>query len=322
MNNLFFKTHLRLTFLYVGVILILLVIFSQILYLSMSKNILSEVDGNFSNQSQQVIFVHKELENLKVTLLVTDLIVLLVSSGASYFLALKTLNPIKMIMEQQKQFLSDASHELRTPLAVLQTNLENKLREVKINSIAYNEALNNLEEIDRMHDLVNKLLLLSRLNSSSLRTQFTTLSLNQIIDSEIKHLINYAKKYHVKINFDQPKANFFIKGDEIQLGQVFANVIKNAIDYNRKNGVINIKVSKYRKQVEIVIQDTGIGISKQDLPLIFHRFYKAEESRSMYKGSGLGLSITKQIIEKHRGSVRVESVLGKGTKLTISFPLE
>ncbi len=110
MNNLFFKTQVRLTGLYIAIIVILLFIFSQIIYISVSNNIKGNVEGDFATKQQQITFDQKQIDNLQVTLVSANIIILVIVGGLSYFLARKTLVPVQKSMEQQKQFLSDASH--------------------------------------------------------------------------------------------------------------------------------------------------------------------------------------------------------------------
>lgn len=322
MNNLFFKARLKLTGLYVAIIIILLFIFSQIIYISVSNNIKSNTEGDFVNKEQQIRFVQKQIDSLRAVLVSANIIVLLIVGGLSYFLAGKTLLPVEISMEQQKQFLSDASHELRTPLAILQINLDNILSEKKTDTKDYKDALGNMEEVERMTSLVNELLLLSRLDISNTSISLAKLNVTQLVQNVAKRLIPYAKAKKLSLDvIDVPPKPIMINGNAEMLSQAIGNVLKNAVDYNRINGNVFVSLEKKRETAVITVRDTGFGISPKHLPYVFHRFYKGEESRSKHKGTGLGLAIAESIIKKHNGTITIESTSPKGTTVNILFPI-
>lgn len=303
--------------------MVLLLIFSQILYFSISANIKNNVEGNFTNKLQQDAFVSKQISDLQTTLLLTNAGIIVIIGGLSFFLAGKTLNPIKKTLNQQKQFLSDASHELRTPLSILQINMENVLKEKKHDSKAFKNTVNNLEEVQKMTSLVNGLLLLSRLETADYSAPSTNVNLNNLLKGIVTRFLPYAKKR--KVLFESiaiPSKQITIKGNSELLSQAFGNVIKNAVDYNRREkGKVSVLLEEKSGFAIIKITDTGLGISKKHLPFVFNRFYKGEESRSEHKGSGLGLSIAGDIIIKHKGEIYIEQSSSKGTVVHISLPL-
>ncbi|ONI44737.1 hypothetical protein AN642_02145 [Epulopiscium sp. SCG-B10WGA-EpuloA2] len=134
----------------------------------------------------------------------------------------------------------------------------------------------------------------------------------QAIQSQGKH-------QEVKISFKKNK-EYLIEGDPARIGQIFHNILSNAIKYTEDNGQIRIALSSNDKEVIIKVKDTGIGMSKKDLERIFERFYRADKARSRKMGgTGLGLSIAKEMVELHGGSIKMESELGKGTTVTIVF---
>lgn len=322
MNNLFFKTRLRLTGLYIGIIIILLFVFSQIIYISVSSNMKNNIEGDFATKQQQNTFVQKQIDSLRVSLVSADIIILVIVGGLSYFLARKTLAPVERSMELQKQFLSDASHELRTPLAILQTNLDNTLKEKKTGSKDYQDVLSNLEEVERMTSLVNELLLLSRLDVTNTSISMTKLNITELVQNAAHRLMPYAKAKQIRLDIAHisPK-QLWTHGNAELLSQAIGNVIKNAVDYNRKNGHVFVSLEKKHDMASISIHDTGPGIAPEHLPYIFNRFYKAEESRTEHKGTGLGLAITQGIIEKHKGTITIEGTSPKGTEVNILLPL-
>lgn len=320
MNNLFLKTRLKLTGLYILIIVIILLIFSQIIYLSVSNNIANNVEGNFTSKKQQDAFIQKENGNLFATIVFANAIVLIIIGLTSYFLAGKTLNPVENTLKQQKQFLSDASHELRTPLSILQTNLDNALKEKKIQPRESKNILDNLEEVGRMTALVNDLLLLSRLDVNNSSVSLKKVDLNGLLQNTEERFSSYAKSKKISLFLSSNPSRIFVNGNQELLSRALGNVIKNAIDYNRKNGKVFLSI-KENKYAIVVVKDTGLGIPPKNLPYIFNRFYKAEESRSEHKGTGLGLAIAREIIEKHKGRVKIDSVLNKGTNVRIILPV-
>ena len=140
-----------------------------------------------------------------------------------------------------------------------------------------------------------------------------------IIESIVKQLKDKAKKKDIKISINS-KQDFKLKGDQTLITILFLNIIKNSIKYNKNGGFINITLSKKDNKVKIYCEDNGIGISKEDLPFIFNRFYQVSKARTG-KGSGLGLAIVKEIIELHNGQINIKSTLGKGTRIEILLPL-
>lgn len=303
--------------------MVLLLIFSQILYFSISANIKNNVEGNFANKLQQDAFVSKQISDLQTTLLLTNAGIVVIIGGLSFFLAGKTLNPIKKTLNQQKQFLSDASHELRTPLSILQINMENILKEKKYSPKDFKNIISNLEEVQKMTSIVNGLLLLSRLETANYSAPSTKVNLNNLLKGIVMRFLPYAKKR--KVLFESiaiPSKQITIKGNSELLSQAFGNVIKNAVDYNhREKGKVSVLLEEKSGFAIIKIIDTGLGISKKHLPFVFNRFYKGEESRSEHKGSGLGLSIARDIIIKHKGEIYIEQSSSKGTVVSISLPL-
>ena len=140
-----------------------------------------------------------------------------------------------------------------------------------------------------------------------------------IIEEITKEFENIAKEKNIKINFISNK-DIKLKADQTLITRLVVNLVNNAIKYGRDNGNVVIKISSDNESVFIEVMDDGIGISEEDIPYIFDRFYQTDKSRSN-QGTGLGLAISKWIVEQHNGEIKVESSLGKGTKFTVKLPL-
>ena len=140
-----------------------------------------------------------------------------------------------------------------------------------------------------------------------------------IIESIIIEMNDKAKQKNIRLSLTSEQ-NLVIKADQTFIIMLFLNIIENSIKYNKKGGFINICFYKEDNNAKVIIEDNGIGISDENLIHIFDRFYRVSESRAD-KGSGLGLSIVKEIVEVHKGQIKIDSKLGKGTKFEISLPV-
>jgi len=218
----------------------------------------------------------------------------------------------------QKHFIQDISHELRTPLTILKGELEVTLKRVRSQEEYLSILKSNLEEINKISRLVDNLLLLARFENQEIPLEKDVIDISVIAKDIISDVKILAFQKFIEIKEDiQEQIN--ISGDQEKLKRVLLNLLDNAIKYTPEKGFISLEIYKKNNNANIKIIDTGLGISNQDLPFIFDRFYKADKSRSS-AGYGLGLSIVKSIIEAHKGVITVESDLGKGTTFLVSIP--
>ncbi|HAX18253.1 MAG TPA: sensor histidine kinase, partial [Actinobacteria bacterium] len=148
---------------------------------------------------------------------------------------------------------------------------------------------------------------------------FETIELNEIISDIVEEFKTIADTKKISIDF-KPENKIMIKADQTLITRLFINLIENAIKYTHENGRISINSGKDDRNANVIIEDTGIGISEKDIPYIFDRFYQAESSRSG-NGTGLGLSIVKWIVNIHKGFIDVKSNVNKGTTFIIKLPI-
>lgn len=244
-----------------------------------------------------------------------NLIIFILSAISGYFLAGRTLRPIKKMIEEQNRFVSDSSHELRTPLTSLRSEIEVALRNKTLSLKTSKKTLqSNLEEVISLQILSDNLLELSQDGKLVNKNLMEDLSIAKIIDEAIKKTMSLARAKQIEI--ENKVKDLKIKGVSDRLIEVFIIFLDNAIKYSPKGSRVEIFSKTESNEVKIFVKDYGIGIWEQDLPYVFDRFYRAERSRTK-RGYGLGLSIAKKIIESHGGSVTAESKDGKGSVFTV-----
>ena len=255
------------------------------------------------------------------TLGLINLCILLLSGGAGYFLAGRTLRPIKEMVDDQQRFISDASHELRTPLTSLRTEIEVGLRN---KNLTLREATSliksNLEEVINLQNLSDNLLSLTQLENG-LQKHKEKLDLSLVLSQALKKIEVLQKKKGIIIT--KQLKPVFILGVFDRVVEVFTILFDNAIKYSYEKSTVEINMKQTKKEVIVTVTNRGEPIDKADVPHLFERFYRGNKSRSKEKigGYGLGLSIAKQIIDTHEGSIRVRSDKKKGTTFTVSLPL-
>jgi len=230
----------------------------------------------------------------------------------------QTLERLEVLFTSQQRFIADVSHELRTPLTVIKGNVDLMRRMKQFDA----ESLTSIDqEAGRLTRLVSGLLMLAQAESGNLPLNFHPVELDMLVTEVFQemHVIS-GGKVHVHLSeIDQLQVN----GDRDRLKQVLINLVANAIQYTPQDGDVFLSLAKVSDQARIICRDTGPGIPAEDLPHIFERFYRAEKSRTRGKatGFGLGLSITKWIVEHHNGHIEVTSQEGEGTTFAIWLPL-
>ena len=249
-----------------------------------------------------------------------NLIILAASGVIGYYWARQTLEPLEKAMELQGQFAADASHELRTPLAAMRSEIEVTLRGKQISEKESRALLaSNLEEIAKLEGLAGGLLQLARLESAFSETE--AVAINQIVTNAIKSLSAQAKT--LKTTIEHTGSSFTVNGDKDSLVQAITILLDNALKYGKTGGKITVTTKTAAHRGLIIVADDGPGISADDLPHVFERFWRASASRSKNHadGFGLGLAIAKEIVNLHHGDIRADSVGGQGARFTVELPL-
>lgn len=231
------------------------------------------------------------------------------------------LNRIDEAYRSQVRFVSDASHELRTPISVIQGYVNLLDRWGKNDEATLQEAIDAIKsESESMKELIEQLLFLARGDNETLRLDLEIIDCSEMIEEIFKEtqMIDPRHVFGIKSS-----TQACIKADRQLMKQALRILIDNSIKYTPDNGEIIVSVEESAGMVRISVQDNGIGIDAQNLPYIFDRFYRSEESRARRTGgSGLGLSIMKWIIDRHGGTIEVISRKDIGTRTTIVMPKE
>ena len=308
--------------------------------------------------AQSLDDVRDTLQKLLVTLLVSVPILVTVAGVSGYFLAARALAPIDQItstarrisaedlsarlnipvtddevgrltqtlndmlvrlddsFQRERQFTNDASHELRTPLTAMQAIL-GMIREKRRTPEEYEQAIDDLtEETDHLRTLVENLLRLAR-GDKHKANPFEEVNLSILLKDVSDSLRPLAEAKQITLNCEVSE-NLMILGDSDELIRLFVNLLDNAIKYTERGG-INISASQNENNILVKVEDTGIGIPAEHIPHIFDRFYRVEESRTLH-GAGLGLAITKEIVNAHGGKIEVHSKIGQGIVFAVSLP--
>jgi len=229
----------------------------------------------------------------------------------------QTLARLDRLFTSQQRFLGDVSHELRTPLTVIKGNV-GLMRKIGTDE----ESMSSIEgEVDRLTRLVGDLLLINQTETGSMALHFEKVDLDVVLLDVFKQMKVVAGE-RVKISLEG-LAPIQISGDVDRIKQVFLNLVGNALQYSQKGDSVRIVMQTGEKRVRVSVIDTGPGISEEDLPHIFERFYRGEKSRKRTSdtGFGLGLSIVQWIISQHGGTIDVESTIKEGTEFIVQFPL-
>jgi heavy metal sensor kinase len=222
--------------------------------------------------------------------------------------------------QRQRQFTADASHELRTPLTIIKGQIEVALQRDR-EPEAYRQVLQGINvEVDRLIRLTSSLLTLTRADTGQILLRFEEVDVAEVVTGAFEQIRPTASEKGLECQLD-PGPLVMIRGDQDLLLQLMLNLSDNAIRYTPSGGQVALGWRVNKDQVQLWVQDTGIGISQEHLPHLFDRFYRVDKARSRAEGGvGLGLAISHWIAEAHQGSIHVESAPGKGSTFTVLLP--
>jgi signal transduction histidine kinase len=221
----------------------------------------------------------------------------------------------------RSEFIANVSHEIRTPLGLIKIFAATLLREdVELDVETYSDFLRNIdEEADKLTEIVDNLLDISRIEAGKMQLQRQTVDMVQMADKVAAAMLSQATKHKITVDF--PEKPVLVIVDITRIEQVLRNLLSNAIKFSPDGGHIRIGGKRQHQQLLIWVRDEGIGIPTIDLERIFERFYRVQsESTYGVRGAGLGLSVSKAIIEAHGGRIWAESS-GRGTTIYFNLPI-
>lgn len=342
---MFNQARMRLTLWYILISLCISITFSLFLYYLLTRELerfVSLQRNRIERRFEEGVFLSREplpskdvlislfdpslMSDIRHKLLISFLCVNGGIAGIAgilgYILASRTLKPIQEIHEKQKRFISDSSHELRTPLTAMKTTLEVASRDKTLTITEVKEIFSDtIEEVNRLDYLTNNLLQLAE-HDSQQYSKPGKISLANTIEKSLKRVTILAKEKKIEIEKKIVDTSFI--GYEAELCQLFVILLENAIKYSQPDSLIVLQSKVKASNVIVNVIDTGIGISAKDQKHIFDRFYRSDNARSKQatNGYGLGLSIAKQIVELHQGTITVKSNVGKGSVFSVRLPIK
>lgn len=336
---MFKKARFKLTAWYLLIIMVISFLFSAIIYQincteinrfanSQSIRIQGRLFSPDPNSPPPMItlidddLINESQNRLLINLGIINGIIFIISGSFAYFLAGRTLSPIKKMLEDQKQFISDASHELKTPITALKTMLEVSLRDPNLDLIESKKVLTDATlATDQLKTLSDSILQLNHLTNNGSSFKLEPILINKLISESVKKIKPQADKKKITIKFNQIKGKIIVDSQKIE--ELLLILLDNAIKYSPDSSSINFIAVKTNKHLILKVIDKGIGISQKDLPHIFDRFYRADNARTKDNSTsyGLGLSIALKIVEQHHGSIGVQSIPQKGSTFKVKLPL-
>lgn len=331
---MFHSARIKLTIWYIVISMSISIFFSCGIYfilhrelqrnerrMNFSIQMMSEDRGTFDREfMRRRNMVELTERAMALNLLYVNIIILIFSSLAGYFMAGRTLRPIQEIVVLQNQFVADASHELRTPLTSLKTAIEVNLRDKNIDLKQAKTVLQeNLDDVNKLQRLSEHLLALASFKTNPVRPS-EKVDLASMLKLSVQSILYQAKEKNISVKQSYEKVK--TAGDSKKLSDAFVIFLENAVKYSPPKTTIHVSLVHTDGHAKIQIKDQGIGIDKKDQQKIFERFFRADSSRSKSTGGyGLGLAIAKEIIDAHNGSIDVESELKKGTTFTVILPI-
>ncbi|RKN85479.1 two-component system histidine kinase PnpS [Paenibacillus ginsengarvi] len=244
-------------------------------------------------------------------------------------IVLHDITAIRRLEKVRSEFVANVSHELKTPVAAVKGFAETLLAGAMNDPEIAKSFLQIIyDESERLNRLIGDILELSKVESKRVPLLFSPVHLNSFVRKTLDMMQSSAVKKDISLDM-QVDPELYMEADEDRLRQIMINLLSNGINYTPEGGKVKVQVEEVaaagdggEDKIRITISDTGIGIPKKDLPRIFERFYRVDKARSRSSGgTGLGLSIVKHLVELHKGSIRVESDIGLGSKFILELPV-
>ena len=229
---------------------------------------------------------------------------------------------LQRVEQSRQEFVSNVSHELKTPLSSIKVLTESLMFQENVPIEMYQEFFEDINsEVDRLNNIISDLLTLVRLDQREIPLNITEVNLNEMVQNLLKRLAPLAKKKNINLIYECHR-EVIAEIDTVKLSLAITNLVENAIKYTPESGTVTVVLQGDLQDALITVQDTGIGIAKEEQSRIFERFYRTDKTRNRETGgTGLGLAITYKTVVMHNGSIGVESEEGKGSTFSVQIPL-
>ncbi|MBP0030544.1 HAMP domain-containing sensor histidine kinase [Roseofilum sp. Guam] len=271
--------------------------------------------------SQSTEAVEEVLVKLRWGMMLGGAIAASLTTVGGIWLTDRALKPIEASFNQLKQFTADASHELRSPLTAIKTSVDVMLshpERVHPTDVKKMDAI--ASALKQMTRLVEDLLMLARSDRSTHPSEWVVLLLEELLEDLVELWLPQAEAKDITLR-SQLLTSATVQGDAFLLQRLFANLLENALNYTPAGGTVTVSLKQQENAIAVSIQDTGMGIAPEHLPLIFDRLWRADKARTHRTGgSGLGLAIAKSIAQQHQAKILVTSQLGVGTSFQVLLP--
>ncbi len=325
---MFKSATLKLTVWYAAIVISISILFSVVIYSIASSEVrarITTLQRTAPPQYRANVELFEAMRDTQIRaaesslvggLVVTNLIIWFAGGFGSYYLARKTLRPIEDAHEAQSRFTSDASHELRTPLTSMKVELEVALRDPSLSKNEMRELLDsNLEEVNKLTKLSQTLLQLSRLDHDNIVRE--KIDLNAIAKTSVERFNKIAPRVEL-----HQSRKLHVLANEVNVEELMTILLDNALKYSPPGSNVHVTLLKQKHMSGFSVVNEGEGIAADNLPHIFDRFYRSDQSRTdgSKNGYGLGLSLAKKIVELHDGELTVSSAPQQETTFTVLLP--
>ena len=234
----------------------------------------------------------------------------------------KMMGRLKLLDDSREEFVSNVSHELKTPMTSMKVLADSLLEQENLPVEMYQEFMGDIaKEIDRENKIITDLLSLVKMDKKGQTLNIESININELLEQILKRLKPIAEKKNVEIVMESFRP-VTAEIDETKLSLAISNLVENAVKYNHDNGWVHVSLNADHKFFYVKVEDSGIGIPKEDQAHVFERFFRVDKSHSReIGGTGLGLAIARNAVIAHRGAIKVFSEEGEGTTFTVRIPL-
>ncbi|WP_199615706.1 two-component system histidine kinase PnpS [Paenibacillus alkalitolerans] len=292
---------------------------------------IGECEEKHEHIRDEIVFYYPEERTLDIHL------VPMTGAGGEFMgivIVFHDISAIRRLERMRSEFVANVSHELKTPIAAVKGFAETLLGGAVNDPETAKSFLQIIyDESERLDRLIGDILDLSKIESKRVQLHFSPVEMKPFIERTLNMMSTEAAKKNIQLE-SNVEEDIYVEADEDRLRQILINLLANGISYTHEGGSVKITVepvtasgtetgsdAEYEK-IRIIVQDTGIGIPRKDLPRIFERFYRVDKARTRASGgTGLGLSIVKHLVELHKGTIRVDSIVGAGSKFVIELPV-